>query len=69
MQELDGVREVYRNLNWYIFFAVILFVTVIRTPHGDPLLAGFVVLKREEAKLIKRYKISYVIVHYYIVGK
>ena len=29
------------------------FVTVIRTPHGDPPLSGFVGLQQEEAILIK----------------
>ena len=29
------------------------FVNVIRMPHGDPLLAGFVKLQRAEDRLIK----------------
>ena len=38
------------------FVSVIVFVTVIITPHVDPLLAGVVLLKRTEARLIKNYK-------------
>ena len=35
------------------FIAIILFVAVVGTPHGVPLLGGFVVLQRAESRLIK----------------
>ena len=40
-------RHCYKNA---VFFSVIVIVTVIRTPHGDPLIFGFVVLHRREAR-------------------
>ena len=36
-----------------MFVAIIAFVAVIRTTHGDLLLAGSVGLKQAEARLIK----------------
>ena len=53
---------------WDRFVAIIVFVDVIRTPHGDLLLTGFAGLQRAEARLIKSTK-TYVIVHYYGVRK
>ena len=57
--------EVGYNGNWYGFVASIVFVAVIRIPHVNPLLAGFVRLRQAEARLIKIKKIPFVIVHYY----
>ena len=56
MQELDGVRAVGRNRKWDGFVTVIVLVAVIRTQHGDPMIASFVGLQRAEARLIKKYK-------------
>ena len=61
--------EVGNNVKWDGLIAVIVFITVIGTPHGDPLLDGFVGLKREEDRLIKNHQNLYVIVHYYGVSK
>ena len=36
----------------YGFITVIVFVVVIGTPHGDPLISGFVGLQWEEAILL-----------------
>ena len=41
---MGGVRGVGRNGGWYGFIAI------IGTPHGGPLLTGFVKLQREEAR-------------------
>ena len=65
MQELDSVGEVGCNGKWDIFFAVIMFVVVIRTPQGDLLLSGYLVLQQTEARLIKISKTPYVRIHYY----
>ena len=46
--------EVGCNGCWDGFVTVIAFVSVIVTPHGDPLLSGFVGLQREEAIRIKK---------------
>ena len=46
-----------RNGQWDGFVDFIVLVDVIRTPHGDLLLAGFVVLQRAETRSIIRYKI------------
>ena len=45
-QELDGVGEVLQNGVWDRF------ITVIGTPHGDPLIAGLVGFQREEDRFI-----------------
>ena len=50
---------------WYRFVAVIVCVAVIGTAHVDTLIPGFVGLQRAEARLIKKLKRLYVIVHYY----
>ena len=44
------------NGKWDGLFTVILFVTVIRMPHDDPLLAVFLGLQRAEATLLKSTK-------------
>ena len=44
-------------------------VAVIGTAHGDTMIAGFVGLQRAEARLIKKSKSLYVIIHYYGVRK
>ena len=54
-----------RNGNLDGFVAVITIADAVGTPHGVPLLSGFVVLQQAEARLIKITKIFYVIVHYY----
>ena len=41
--------EVGRNGGWDRVFDVIGFVAVIGTPHGDPLLTGFVGLQQAES--------------------
>ena len=51
-QELDNAGEVGCNVSWEVFVAVIWFVIVIGTPHGDPMLDGFVGLQWAEARLI-----------------
>ena len=48
-RELDDVGEVGRNRVWDRF------IDVIRTAHGDSLLAGIVGLQRAEARSIKIY--------------
>ena len=52
-----------------MFIDVILIVYIIITTHGDTLLAGFVVLPRTEARLLKNHKKMYLIFHYYRVRK
>ena len=42
MQEIDGFGEVERNGNLDRVVAVIVIVAVVGTPHGVPLLSGFV---------------------------
>ena len=50
-----------------MFVSVIVLVAVIRTPHRDPLLAGFVVLQQAEPRLIKITGKCYAIIQYYRV--
>ena len=57
MREIDCVREVVYNGNLDVFIAVIVIVNFVGMPHGIPLLAVFVVLQREEARLIEKRKI------------
>ena len=57
------------NGNWDGFVACIVFVSVIRTPHYDSILASFVGLQHAEARLIIKYKKAYAIFHYYKVRK
>ena len=51
---MDGISEVGRNGGWDRFISAIAFFAVIGTPHGDPLIDGFVGLERAEARLVKR---------------
>ena len=51
------------------FVAIILFVSVVGTPHNFLLIAGVVVLQQAEARLLKKYKYIYVTVHYYKVRR
>ena len=52
-----------RKLNGIV--SVVVFIAVVGTPQGFPLLAVFVGLHQAEARLLKTYKNMYVIVHYY----
>ena len=69
LRELSVNAKVWINGKWDVFVAVIIFVTVIRTPHRDPPLTGFWGLQQVYASLIKKHKNPYLIFHYYEVSK
>ena len=71
---LTAIGEVRRNgkldgLVSVIIVVVVVVVVVAKMPHGVSLIAGFVKLQREEARLIKSTKQYYVILHYYRVRR
>ena len=44
------------NVGWYGFADVVVFIALIGIPNFDPLLYGFMVFQRTEARLIKNTK-------------
>ena len=69
LQGNGGIVEVVRDVKLNSFIYVIAVVSFVVIPRSVSLITYFVGLQRVEARLIKKYKKLYVIVHYYEVRR